>query len=364
MEKNTIELNYEELVDNYWNGLTTVLRGFNADGEFLERWVPDEDMITSIVNLIESAQETDLQQMTILLGKESASQMNQSVLEDEILGLGDLTIENTGDEGLKLIVSSMDEWASFSRIERNYAASIMTAFKGESFEGQPTADDETISITAKSKGVRLALVVSKEHHIISDVRYGGRPSNPEKGVLNRFCALIIGKPILEARDHGILYLEESLRSSHRSSDLKGIVIPEKAEPTLELPLELIRSAYTDYCEATGYAPKANIYTPQPSSEWAAKDDATKQTELNGLLNQFCSERNLEADSFEVLSVEHHKNILIQLNLDLGKVDQSVSLIKLERWLKKQTGEPIELHLEELQDRNAKRTKDRNLGATE
>lgn len=48
-------LDYDTLVQGYNEGLLTTLRGHGANAGFLETWVPDEDTINSIVNMVEAA---------------------------------------------------------------------------------------------------------------------------------------------------------------------------------------------------------------------------------------------------------------------------------------------------------------------
>ena len=50
------ELNYEDLVRAFEEALVTKLRGHAAEAEYLEMWVPDEDPVKSILNMVEAAQ--------------------------------------------------------------------------------------------------------------------------------------------------------------------------------------------------------------------------------------------------------------------------------------------------------------------
>lgn len=49
-------LDYDALVQGYNEGLLTTLRSHGANAGFLEAWVPDEDTINSIVNMVEAAE--------------------------------------------------------------------------------------------------------------------------------------------------------------------------------------------------------------------------------------------------------------------------------------------------------------------
>lgn len=48
-------LNYEGLVRAFEDALVTKLRGHGAEADYLEMWVPDEDPVKSILNMVEAA---------------------------------------------------------------------------------------------------------------------------------------------------------------------------------------------------------------------------------------------------------------------------------------------------------------------
>src|SRR3989339_1840725 len=96
-----ITLNYEEMVAAYWESLNTVLRGFNAQGEFLDLWVPDEDGVSSILNLVEAVQENGHDIMELIVGADTVSSMDMARLQEELVSLGQVQIFEQG-EGIKL----------------------------------------------------------------------------------------------------------------------------------------------------------------------------------------------------------------------------------------------------------------------
>jgi 3-hydroxyisobutyrate dehydrogenase-like beta-hydroxyacid dehydrogenase len=49
-------LSYEKLVADFETKLVTQLRSFVAGAEFLETWVPDDDPVKSILNMVEAAE--------------------------------------------------------------------------------------------------------------------------------------------------------------------------------------------------------------------------------------------------------------------------------------------------------------------
>ena len=56
---------YEALVADFNRKLVTQLRSHSTDTQFLETWVPDEDPVKSILNMVESAQSAGCDRMRI-----------------------------------------------------------------------------------------------------------------------------------------------------------------------------------------------------------------------------------------------------------------------------------------------------------
>ncbi len=52
----TAALSYEDLVHAFEEALMTKLRGHAAEADYLEMWVPDEDPVKSLLNMVEAAQ--------------------------------------------------------------------------------------------------------------------------------------------------------------------------------------------------------------------------------------------------------------------------------------------------------------------
>lgn len=48
-------LDYDELVTDFETKLITQLRGHGTEADYLEMWVPDDDAVKSLINMIEAA---------------------------------------------------------------------------------------------------------------------------------------------------------------------------------------------------------------------------------------------------------------------------------------------------------------------
>jgi hypothetical protein len=83
-------LNYDALVATYWDDLTTQLRGFRPAAEFLDLWVPDEDHVKSIINMLEAAQSAGQPDLALYIEKDTVSAMDLAALIEAAGAYGDV----------------------------------------------------------------------------------------------------------------------------------------------------------------------------------------------------------------------------------------------------------------------------------
>ena len=67
-------LNYEILVRAFEQALVTKLRGHGADADYLEMWVPDEDPVKSLLNMVEAAEAYGRDDIAIEVAAETLSE--------------------------------------------------------------------------------------------------------------------------------------------------------------------------------------------------------------------------------------------------------------------------------------------------
>ena len=88
MTKKEVFINFNQLIGQYWENLTNTLRSFQAseDHEFLEMWVPNDDPILCLKDIIELASDNQI-------GK-----LNVYIKCDESLGIRSDDIEALAEE--------------------------------------------------------------------------------------------------------------------------------------------------------------------------------------------------------------------------------------------------------------------------
>lgn len=99
-------IDYESLVAEYNETLTTVLRGFRPAVSFLETWVPDENSTKSLVNLVEAAEIGGRQQIALLVGPDTVRQLDMPRLLQMLSTIGTAVVEPENG-GILLRVSNL-----------------------------------------------------------------------------------------------------------------------------------------------------------------------------------------------------------------------------------------------------------------
>ena len=90
-------LDYERLVSEYNHDLFHVLRGHRSL-EYLEMWVPDEDPIKSLLNMVEAAEMAGRTSIAIRLGARTAASVDAPALRSALEPLGTVDLRTENDE--------------------------------------------------------------------------------------------------------------------------------------------------------------------------------------------------------------------------------------------------------------------------
>src|SRR3990167_2514347 len=199
--KNNAILDYEKLVLDYQENLIFTLRGFTQDIEYLTLWVPDDDLIKSIVCLLESAKSYGKNDIFIQFGKQTAKEIaDETLFLEKLLPFGIASIEKN-KEGVLLSVTGVNSMALLSDCNPSYDESIIKYSKNNTYCGtlQPNGDSTLISLSKDN--VIVPILVSKESDPIKNAAYQNARMSTEKSILEKYCEILIDMPINELHDH-------------------------------------------------------------------------------------------------------------------------------------------------------------------
>jgi len=101
-------LDYEALMADFNAKLVTQLRGHAADNEYLETWVPDEDPVKSILNMVEAALSSGLDKMQIRFAAATMTERQRADLLTEVGAIARATLSAQGN-GFELSIAGARE---------------------------------------------------------------------------------------------------------------------------------------------------------------------------------------------------------------------------------------------------------------
>lgn len=213
-----------------------------------------------------------------------------------------------------------------------------------------TKSANDLEYKATYNGCELKLSINPNTHIIDNAMVNECDYNPYKlGMMRAFCTLIVGLPILEAQDHGVLRLENLLRDDV-VHPVKGIIMPGNSCELFEIPLHLIRVLYNQYSKEQNYYPLTNTYTPKEILEWKSLPINDREKIVFEKIKNFCMQHHIE---------EYEAKLIGEMRVEFA-ADKEVysSLAKLlfdmEISIDKELGFSLEVMFTEKKDTNKKR----------
>lgn len=171
----------------------------------------------------------------------------------------------------------------------------------------------------------------------------------KQGIMNAFCELIVGMPILEARDHGVLRLENMLRENI-VHPIKGIIMPGNSCELFEIPTNLIRAIYNQYMEDQNYHPLVNAYRPKEIDVWKSLDIKEREKIVFEKIKNFCIENKIN---------EYDVKLIADMRVEFATSHDTYStlaklLFDMETTIGKELGFSLEIMFAEKKDINKKR----------
>ena len=91
-------LDYEKLVRAFETALMTKLRGHGADADYLEMWVPDENPVKSLLNMVEAAEAYGRDDIAIRVTVETLSDEQIEALTVKLGDIGAVEVTPAGPD--------------------------------------------------------------------------------------------------------------------------------------------------------------------------------------------------------------------------------------------------------------------------
>ena len=201
-------------------------------------------------------------------------------------------------------------------------------------------------------GVRLDLAVFRDTHVVEHATFRAPTGAVEQlALLDQFCEIILGLPLVEASDHGVIRLEDALRDRALTPPVPGIITPEAAHPMFLLPLRLIRGALAEYRKLTGFSSSKNEHDPRPGASWMSATPDLRIELVMSALEQALPAFRLSRDDVHVAAIRHDVRVELRFSESWKGTDQQNIVMSLERELKARVDSRLEVYVEERKDKN-------------
>ncbi len=361
-------IDYEVLVTEYQSGMVDKLRSFGPAADFLELWVPDADLVKSLAAMVDAAAAAGMADFALFVGRRPAAGLNVNALSEALQNQASVACHDR-DGGKVLEFSAIHDTRptigsrAAKKIRQKkphpdaataqpaavkagdgipdaYAAALRR--ENLAFEGKTDEESGLIMVQAEADGAILALLVEPAANLIREARHRDAARPEQAALLDRFCALIEGLPILEASDHGTIRLEARLRDSAAGRPVPGVISPEASWSGFALPRTLIRGALAAYREKTGFSSQDNDFDPGATEEWMSLDDKARRQKLAAAI---------DAGEAVVTAIEHDVRVVVRFAAAMAGCDKQRRMMKMEQAVKADVEPRLELYLEELKDAN-------------
>lgn len=357
MNREKHELDYDLLAKEYVENLHTTLRNFTPGPDFLETWVYEENHNSSVLGILESADEADLAEVKIKISRAIVDEMDLETLKAESKYMPRLTLA-IDDQGANGVVITGTFQASTTTEEYNinsvYERNVRHAAEHIRNEGElPEAGLAEVAVETTKDGMTLKVLVNTESHQVTTARHQNA-SGLQKVLLDSLCSLLEKRTLQEGRDHATLRLEYKLRDFSVPHPVAGIIIPDNADPAFATPRAMVRDLYEKYREKTGAPHEKNFWDDAPAEVWKNLDTSDKMDRAKFALEGAITELNLSGLHCEVVDVKD--DVRIVLSYGAGENPLAPHLIKLERILRRTLDSRLELQMESLVDKNKRESR--------
>ncbi|WP_341894473.1 hypothetical protein [Ferrovibrio terrae] len=370
-------LDYVKLVSRYQTDLVDNLRGFGFQTDYLDLWVPDEDISRSLLNLLDAAATAGRETLAVRLPASLAAELRQSdfmaqaaerctcSLRDDSEGLV-LEFDQVrlpGDSGPvaaglgSLQTSQADARpetsATKTRLPLQQPAQIGPLYAGAiaslAAAAKPAPDlrpatNNTI-VTAICDGLRLEATISTDHTVLA-MRHDGARTPVAAGLAEAMCQMLVDLPILEIANHGAIRLEYRLRGDAVPPPVPGIGIPEASDPAFAVVNHLARQLLADYRDKTGYTAWRNLFDAVPGPVWMQ----ASEPERRQMLQNAFSKDGVSPQEVSIIAIEYDVRVVISLDGDRA-LNPADHMLVLERSIKRHVDNRLELFLAEVKDHN-------------
>ena len=380
---------YEDLVAAYEQALVNVLRHHTAGQDYLELWVPDEDPVKSILNMIEAAQTAGRPAIAIDVSSRTISSEQARRLAALAAAFGDVTVapntaghlvsvenlqaprsrvggaesdvrsdESRASAPTPLVSSRRANDAAIERADFEVMPALATVVAAEQSQmthaGVLSEREGLVLATGTSAVGELSVLVEPKGHVIVTARHSNVRAGPLCAVADIACRIIEGRTVQDASDHAAIITVHTLFERAGRPHVDGILLPTNAGRAFIEVGDLVHRMRRCYAERVGLDSTVNFFDTPPSQQWQDLPLEKKLAKAESVVRKYCRSVNLGDDAIHVDRIEkdllgHHSRIVAALDDSMSAAQKPILMRALERQLKTEIDGKLQLYLEPLKD---------------
>ena len=345
-------IQYDETLKEYNSALLNTLRGFKPKYEFIAIWVPDADLLRSVISLAEAAFSEDEFIFTLSFSQETMLPINRKEFDLRLADIAIFTSEET-DTGVNYHFSDMKSKNRKLSFQKNqifnpnnndnkdvtkersevnsdemYLSQINYFCENAKHNKMLEKNDALTLITLSEDKVTLQVHVDKGS-VVRQLAYQGELSFTQKGIFEAACQYLVNLPIDDIRDNGLALIEYHLRKNCKQRKMAGIQVHFNFSEIF-VPLKSLLSVLVKKLASK----KVNFFDIRNQLNWdvSQRDDIKKQ--LNTDINQYLANKN-KLVKIEVESVDEKARVTIMIGDEISANEKGQLLMDLEIILRKQ-----------------------------
>lgn len=344
MENPSPTICYEDLVSAYSNNLEVQTRGFSAGLSWLESWVPDDDLLPSLANLVEAAQIGGMDAIGVEFDPQTLGSESPASIAQKLSHLSSITFSIGGGK-VCLHFGKLNESSKFSDVRDYYKSALRDRSTHLGFLKAPPAGAVSFE---NSDGF---FWLSKPEDIAGVDSAGFRPSAEASpslvSAMDFLCEILIGLPLLEIREHALVRLEHRLRDPAKTPPVQGIVLPQNADPIFAR----VKTLLSGLLAKTGISAvkETNFFDRGTSAHWKS---------LPAVERESACQKAVDAASLSLLGYEHGIRVIdarksyavtIKFEGDAPVAAKRRAALEIEKILRKNCDPRVEVFSLEMKD---------------
>lgn len=322
-----LRLDYAKLERQFSDNLQTQLRLNSSDSGFLKLWIPDEDIGRSLNSLLEAAALSSIESIDLLFTQERLAGVDLESLQQRLAHFAQVSVSTSS---YQIVIAVRENRVADSgqpikdEIRETKVADIDYEYGGGAKEtpahylkvledwGQSATNKATIPSNAAEgcevfqapvgEGLFFAIInlVSGE---ITDAGTVGVDDVALRGALGRLATTIMRLPMVEAAEHGVLYVLQDLDnvSSAPTSHISGILLPFNAGSQIFAALEVCQKffGFLQQHLKDGMPTYGSEYEGVPDQVWQSLEKLDKVLKIRDIISDFADAKGISNDAFEM-----------------------------------------------------------------